>query len=591
MNDEETRDNKVGKIVLNFIKKYKWMLLIIVVFVTLNTYYSTYPSKIIGELTDLLYDINGNMNAITFKIYYLIGIAIFLLILRMPWRSLCTYVSRCFEKEMKDKIFEQFMRIKLQSLQDIKNGELMAYITKDVTEIRAFFYRVISYATRILMTFIIATYIMITGVSLNLTLAIALPIIITVYLVIKIKKYVERSFRKSQKYFTSLSEFVQESTDAIRTTKAYGGEKSRLKEFIRRNKLLKQSNNVVDVHSTLISICINTCVGLCFGISLIYGSYLVNVGEITIGDLVAFNGYITLFVGPMSWMPSIISRFKRAQISTGRLNAFFNLEREKVHISEKEDVNKLSGDIVIDDLSFNYVSTIEVALEHINLEIKEGQTLGIMGTIGSGKSTLMNLLLKLYPVPDGKIFIGGRDINSIPIDELRSNICYITQDNFLFSTTLRDNISLFREGFDDDDIIRSTKSAMINDDIQNMKNGIDTIIGERGVDLSGGQKQRVVISRAFLQKSNIVIFDDTFSALDNKTEEKLLENVRDLTRGKTCIIISNRISDIKDADKIIILDSGRIVESGTHDELIRFNGLYNKFYNQQSSKDKLDILT
>lgn len=169
----------------------------------------------------------------------------------------------------------------------------------------------------------------------------------------------------------------------------------------------------------------------------------------------------------------------------------------------------------------------------------------IIGTVGSGKSTLMNLLLRLYQVESGKIIIDGRDINDIPIEELRSNICYITQDNFLFSTTLRENIRLFKDDFKDDDIKESTRNAMIYDDIKNMPNGIETVIGERGVDLSGGQKQRIVISRAFLKASNIIIFDDTFSALDNKTEEKVLENVRHLTQGKTCIIISNRISDIK----------------------------------------------
>ncbi len=589
MNEQITQDKKMGKILFNIIKKYKIYLLIIVVFVILNTYFSTYPSSIIGKITDLLYDINQNKTEIMNNVFYLVGIAVLLLLLRLPWRSLCAFLSRYLEKDLKNKIFEQFLKIKLQNLQEIKNGELMAYITKDVTEIRVFFYRIISYGTRIIMTTIIGMYVMITGVSLKLTLAIIPPVLITVYLIIKIRKYVEKSFKKAQKYFTDLSEFVQESTDAIRTTKAYCGERNRLKEFIKKNKLLKQSNNVVDVHSTLLSICINICVGLCFGITLIYGSNLVHTGEITVGDLVTFNGYISLIIWPLSWLPGIIARYKRAQISCERLNKFFCLEREKIYIDNKKTMDSLKGDIKINDLSFNYASTIEVALEHINLEIKQGQTLGIMGTIGSGKTTLMNLLLKLYPVSNGKIFIGGRDINDIPVIELRKNICYITQDNFLFSTTLRDNISLFREDYDDDEIIESTKSALINDDIQEMKNGIHTIIGERGVDLSGGQKQRVVISRAFLQKSNIVIFDDTFSALDNRTEEKLLKNVRELTKDKTCIIISNRISDIKDADNIILLDSGKIVEQGTHDELVRKNGLYTKFYNQQSSKEKMEI--
>ena len=202
----------------------------------------------------------------------------------------------------------------------------------------------------------------------------------------------------------------------------------------------------------------------------------------------------------------------------------------------------------------------------------------------------MNLLLRLYPVPNGKIFIDGEDINDIPLKTLRNSICYITQDNFLFSNTLRENIKLFKTGYEDEEIKNSTRDAMIYDDIEKMKNGIDTVIGERGVDLSGGQKQRIVISRAFLNKSNIVIFDDTFSALDNKTEELVLNNVKELVRDKTCIIISNRISDIKHADKILVLSSGNIVEAGTHKSLLELHGKYYDFYSQQSSKEEMSIL-
>ena len=198
----------------------------------------------------------------------------------------------------------------------------------------------------------------------------------------------------------------------------------------------------------------------------------------------------------------------------------------------------------------------------------------------------MNLRLRLYPVADGKIFINDQDINNIELTSLRNSISYITQDNFLFSTTIKDNISLFRENFNDSEIEESTEKSMISGEIEKMKNGIYTVIGERGIDLSGGQKQRVVISRAFLNKSNIVIFDDTFSALDNKTEKLLLENIKELVKNKTCIIISNRISDIKDANNIIVLDSGKIIERGTHTELLQNNGLYTKFYNQQSSKEE-----
>lgn len=573
------------KIIKQSLKKYIKHIVIISIFIMINMYILTLPSKIIGKIIDLMIDIELNKNQITTYLILLIISVILYLITRIPWRSLVSFVARSFEKDLKDKTFERFLKIQMKDLQNIKNGELMSYMTKDIQEIRACVYRLIAFGVRIIAISLITITIMIISVNLKLTVMTLIPIIITAYLVIKIKKYVEHSFKKSQNYFTELSEYVQESTDSIRTVKAYSGEMEQLKGFIKKNKLLKGSNNAVDIHSTLLSTSINVGFGLCYGIAFICGSNLVMNNQISIGDFIAFNGYIGLFYGPVSWLPGMISRYKRAQISYRRLEEFFKLDKEKMNVNYKEEL--LLGDIVINNLTYNYPYTIENVLRNINLTIRKGETLGIIGTIGSGKTTLMNLLLKLYQVKDGQILIDGKDINEIPIEILRKNICYITQDNFLFSTTLKENIRLFKEEYGNYDIEKSTEKAMIKEDINNMKNGIETIIGERGVDLSGGQKQRVVISRAFLQNSNIVIFDDTFSALDNKTEEKLLENVKQMTKGKTCIIISNRISDIKDADNIIVLNEGQIIQEGNHEQLINQQGLYRKFYIQQSSKEEI----
>ena len=303
------------KKILSKIMKQYWIAMILqVIFIGLNIYFLTYPPKIIGKIIDLLYNMESNYDAIVANVWYLIGVCIILLLVRMPWRWITGYIPRSIERDLKNKLFEQFMRIKMTSLQNIKNGELMSYFVKDVSEIRQFIYRIISYGTRFLFTTIIATYTMITNVNVSLTLITLCPILITIFLIIKIKEYVESSFRKSQKYFTDLSEYVQESTDAIRTTKAYTGEMNQLKEFIRKNRKLREANNSVDVHSTLLSTCLNICFGLCYGISLLYGSKLVLEGVISTGDFVAFNGYIGLFVGPVSWLPGVISRYKRAKI-------------------------------------------------------------------------------------------------------------------------------------------------------------------------------------------------------------------------------------------------------------------------------------
>ncbi|MFR0823499.1 MAG: ABC transporter ATP-binding protein [Clostridia bacterium] len=572
------------EVMIKSLKKYKWHIVFFLILIGTNIYLLTYPPKIIGNMIDMLYQIEENRQNITNSIFLLMGVCLVALVVRLIWKYYEGYIVRGFEKEVKDKLFERFLKIKMEKIQNIKNGEIMSYFVQDTNEIRSAFYRILSHGSRIVFTFIIAIFSMAQGVNIYLTMAVIFPIILASYLVVKIRKYVELNFRKAQKNFTAFSEYVQESTDSIRTTKAYVCEQEQLKEFIRKNRRLRSSNNAVDVHSNLLTMCIDICFGLCYAIALIFGSHLVLEGTITIGELVAFNGYIALFVGPVSWLPAVIAKVKRGQISYGRLEKVFALEKEKISVKQAVNKEALKGDIEIKNLSFHYPECIDNVLQNIDLKIKKGQTLGIIGTIGSGKTTLMNLLTKLYNVPNGKILIDGRDINEIPIEVLRSNICYITQDNFLFSTTLKENIGLFKEGYEDKEVEESTKKAIIYDEIQEMDAGIHTVIGERGVDLSGGQKQRLVISRAFLNKSSIVIFDDTFSALDNRTEQKLLTNIKELTKEKTCMIISNRISDVKDTDHIIVLDGGRIVEEGTHEELLEKQGTYYTFYTQQANQ-------
>ncbi len=578
------------KVFIDSLKPFKWKILLQVTLITLNMYLLTIPAKTIGNIVDLLYDIPNNKQNIIYNTYYLIGICLFLLVVRVIWKYYETYIVRGFEKNMKDRLFERFQKIKTANLQKIKNGEIMSYFVKDINEIRAATYRTISFGSRIITTFIIVTITMIQGVNLKLTLVTLCPIVITSYIIVKLKNYVEKSFKKSQDQFTLLSEYVQESTDGIRTTKAYSCEGDQLKEFIRKNRKLRSNNNEVDVYSNLLKTTLNICFGLCYSISLLYGSKLVLENQITIGAFVAFNGYIGLFENPVSWIPILIARIKRGQISYKRLEKVFELEKEKISIKKDKTLEQLDGKIEINNLTFSYSENLTPVLKNINLKIEKGQTLGIIGTIGSGKTTLMNLLTRLYNVEKGKISIDGKDINDIPLEEIRNSICYITQDNFLFSTSLKNNINLFRDEYEDDEIETSTKQAMIYDEISNMSDGIHTVIGERGADLSGGQKQRVVISRAFLKQSSIVILDDTFSALDNRTEQYLLENIKKLTKGKTCIIISNRISDVKHSNNIIVLDDGEIVESGIHNELLNKQGMYYNFYKQQSTKKEESFL-
>lgn len=578
------------KIILEVLKRSKWIIIFEIIFIIINILLTTYPAKIIGEIIDLMYNMDEFKNVILQKTGIMLVVCIGILIVRTLWKYLEISMSNTFVTTLRNKLFEKLMKIHLEELKDIKNGQIMSYFVSDIKTMRAFVSRVISTITRIVMTGIIVIGTMSTDVNINLTLAILIPIVITTIIVVILKSYVEKNYKQAQKDFTDLSEYVQESTDSIRTTKAYVGEEKQTKEFIVKNKNVKDSNNKLEVYSSLLHTTIQSCVGICYAISILYGSNLVLQNKITVGDLVAFNGYIALLVTPMNAIPWIVNKYKRAVVSYNRLNDVFSLKEEDVEINEKKVDNELQGHIKIDNLTYTYPGTKKEVLKDINLEIKPGKNLGIIGVLGSGKTTLADLLLKLYRVKENKIYIDGKDINDIDTKVLRENICYITQENFLFSTSLKENISLFREEYKDEEIENSTKNAMIYDDILQMPENINTIIGEKGIDLSGGQKQRVVISRAFLKKSNILIFDDTFSALDNRTQASLLKNIKKLTKNKSCIIISNRISDIKECDEILVLEQGKILERGNHTELINNKNKYYKFYKDQISKPEDSIL-
>lgn len=318
------------KVIIDSLKNYKWRILIQVILLGANIYLLTYPPKIIGNIVDMLYDLDTNKQSILSSTYFLLVVCIVLLVVRVIWKYLEIYINRGVERDIKINLFKRFMRLKLKDIQNIKNGEIMSYFVKDTNEIRNTVYRILSHGVRIAFTFIIAFFQMAQSVNLYLSLAVMLPIFIGAYSVVKIKKYVEKSFKKSQEMFTNMSEYIQESTDSIRTTKAYSCENEQIKEFIKKNRRVYQSNNTVDIFSNLLKLTLNVCFGLCYAIALLYGSKLVLDGTITVGDLVTFNGYIVLFVGPVSWIPQLVSRFKRAQISYKRLEKIYDLEPERI---------------------------------------------------------------------------------------------------------------------------------------------------------------------------------------------------------------------------------------------------------------------
>lgn len=578
------------KELIKSLKKYKWQILIEIILIIISVIFIAYPSKIIGKMIDLLYNAESNKSELIKSIVQLLSVSIGVLITRVLWKNLDFRLNVYIDKDLRDRLFTKLLKTKVKALNKIKNGEIMSYFFSDLRKVTMTTAKFISTGTRIIANFTIAIIMMSNSANIKLTLVSLIPIFMTIVVIILIRNRMDKSFKLAQKSFTELSEYVQESTDSIRTMKAFCGEEKQINEFEFKNATLKKNNINVSINQNLLFVCVSLGFGIAYAISLLYGSKLVLQGQISIGDFIAFNGYLAILEGPVNWIPWLFGRAKKFKVSFDRLNKMFKLPEEEIDNFEKSNEEKLNGDIEIKNLTYNYPGYIETVLENINIDIKKGESLGIIGVVGSGKTTLMNLLLKLYDVERGKIFIDGKDINDIPVKTIRDNICYITQDNFLFSATLKENINLFKDEYKDEDIEDSTKQAMIYDEISHMDDGINTVIGEKGIDLSGGQKQRVVISRAFLNNSNIIIFDDTFSALDNRTEQHVLNNIKELTKNKTCIIVSNRISDIKDCDKIIVLEQGEIVEQGNHQTLLQEDGKYQEFYQNQAHKAQSSLL-
>ena len=577
------------EILKKLLKKYSFWIIMQFIIIAVNVYLLTIPSKILGQIVDLLRE-GASREEILSATYILLVMCILLLIARISWKMIDAKVARNVTKNLRDYLFEKMLKTDITELQSMKNGDIMSCFVRDVRQIQRFVSVDISLIARFILNFTIVAYTMTRSTNFKLTITALIPITISIILILMRIKKLHSNYEDSRKKFTDLSEFVQESTDSIRTTKAYVGEKKQYSEFLKKNKSLKSTNFELIKNETLVNVYTNLGIGIGMGISILYGSRLVLNNIISVGNFIEFNGYMLLLQAPVMWIPWVMKHFKKLQVTYNRLDKMFNLKEEEITTHEGMEKEILQGNIEIKNLTYNYPGCIEKVLENINISVEKGKSLGIIGVVGSGKTTLMNLLLKLYEVHDGCIYIDGQDINTIKTDTIRNSICYITQDNFLFSTTLKENVNLFRDEYANEEIIESTKSSMIYDEIESMSDGINTVIGEKGIDLSGGQKQRVVISRAFLSKSNIVIFDDTFSALDNRTEQHVLTNIKELTKNKTCIIVSNRISDIKHCDQIVVLEQGKIVERGTHKELLNKKEKYYEFYKNQAEKHSVNIL-
>lgn len=548
--------------------------------------------RILGNMTDALRDSNLN-NLILIKYASLILLTgIFTGVGRYFWRMYISGNSVKLEYKLRKDFFNHLLYLSPNYFYTNKTGDLMSHATNDISTVR----RSLGISTIMLVDslfiVIIALFMMIKTTSLKLTLITSITFPIILFITKYFGKIIYKRSRKVQNAFSTLTEKTQESYSGIRVIKAFSQEEYVFDDFKNINKDYYDKNLDLVKVSGFFTPSLNFVFSLSILFTILFGGTEVINGNISLGDFIAFNSYVAMLRWPVRSVGQITNNIQRGIASLDRLNEIFYEESEIIEKKNPIILDKIKGNIEFKNVFFQYPNTKNCLIKDVSFKLTPGNTLAIIGPTGSGKTTIANLLLRLYDYNSGLILIDNIDIKDLSLKQLRTNIAYVPQDNFLFSKSIKENISFSQdELLPMNKIVEASVNADLYDNIINFNEGFETILGERGVTLSGGQKQRTSIARAFAKDAPILILDDSLSAVDTKTEETILRNINSITKDKSTIIISHRISSIKNADQILFLDNGRIIESGTHEELLNLNGSYKKLHDkQQLDEDEKEAL-
>ncbi|WP_443939705.1 ABC transporter ATP-binding protein [Pedobacter sp. MW01-1-1] len=575
--------------------KYKWRILPGIIFVIISNIFGVIPAQVVGyafdmiteniqifslfngfERQEIVYNIFSNcllyFGCLIIAIYLLRGLFLFFM------RQTIILMSRHIEFDMKNDIYQHYQRLSLGFYRRNNTGDLMNRATEDVNRVRMYVGPAIMYTVN---TFMLSMLIIWSMFDVNSKLAIycLLPLPFLVIIIYYVNRLIFKKSGQIQEQLSELSSFVQERFSGIRIIKSYVREEYTRNRFEDKSNAYKNESMGLVRVSALFYPTMLLLIGLSTILTIYIGGVQVMNGSITPGNIAEFIIYITQLTFPVTMLGWVTSLIQRAAASQKRINEFLDIPSDIVSKNTAE--RHLHGNFRFNNVNFTYPDTGIQALKNISFEIKNGEFVAIIGKTGSGKSTLANLLMRMYDVESGTIFVDNEPLQSLNLKNYRNQIGFVPQEVFLFSDTIKNNIAFGLDEVSDEEVQNAAKNASVYQNIIHFEQGFETMLGERGITLSGGQKQRVSIARALIKSPSVLIFDDCLSAVDTKTEEEILQNLSKIMRDKTCILIAHRISTIKNADKILVMDDGKIVEMGNHEQLLALNGAYKELYLNQ----------
>ncbi|HHZ64746.1 MAG TPA: ABC transporter ATP-binding protein [Flavobacteriales bacterium] len=584
-----------------YLLKYKVRLALGTVFIVLSNLFAIYPAQVIREafdevagrseqaaaktyfFTDFLNQFIANQDLADKLLFFGALVLIFALlkgIFTFLMRQTVIVVSRYIEFDLKGEVYEKYQTLNNNFYKRNNTGDLMNRISEDVSRVRMYLGPAIMYTINLVVLFILVISTMI-SVNPKLTLYVLTPLPILSFTIYFVSNVINRKSESVQHQLSILSIFTQEAFSGIRVIKAYNRENSSIQNFREEcNQYKDKSLALVKVNALFHPFMI-LLIGLSTLLTVYFGGIEVIAGNITNGNIAEFIIYVNMLTWPVASLGWVTSLVQRAAASQTRINEFLNEQTEQYKMDSDQEEMVIRDGIAFENVSFTYKDSGIVALNNVTFKIPKGNSLAVLGKTGSGKSTLVNLICRLYNPDTGTIELDGEDITGIAPGKIRKIIGYVPQDVFLFSDTIANNIAFGNVNSKMSDIQEAARKAVILRDIEEFSKGLETVVGERGITLSGGQKQRVAIARAIIKEPLILIFDDCLSAVDTETEEAILNNLNEVMKDRTSIIVSHRVSSVKNANNIIVLDQGAIKEQGSHLELMELRGLYYELYQKQ----------